>query len=169
MGMFEDVVVNARSAAEVVGKKAGQLVDISKLRLSVADVNREISRRLEALGRTVYEAKKAGYDPSDMVAESVVCIDELYEQLDAINDELAAARNKSICPVCGSVNPQEFAFCGRCGAKLVKPEPPVEEPAAEEAAETPVEEAPAEPAPEAPVEEAPTEPAADEEKPSENE
>ena len=53
MGIFEDVVVNARSAAEVVGKKAGQLVDISKLRLSVADVNREISRRLEALGRTV--------------------------------------------------------------------------------------------------------------------
>ena len=46
MGLFEDVVVNARSAANVVGKKAGQLVDISKLRLSAADVEREISARL---------------------------------------------------------------------------------------------------------------------------
>ena len=36
MGLFEDVVVNARSAAGVVGKKAGQLVDISKLRISAA-------------------------------------------------------------------------------------------------------------------------------------
>ena len=93
MGLFEDVVVNAKSAANVVGKKAGQLMDISKLRLSAADINREISRRLEALGRTVYDAQKSGYDPSELVAESVSCIDELYEQLDAIFDQLAVNDN----------------------------------------------------------------------------
>lgn len=145
MGLFEDVVVNAKSAANVVGKKAGQLMDISKLRLSAADVNREISRRLEALGRTVYDAQKSGYDPSELVAESVSCIDELYEQLDVINQELAMARNKLTCQACGTLNPQESIYCSHCGAKLVKEEPEetpfeAEEPAAEE----PV--APAEPA-----------------------
>ncbi len=123
MGLFEDVVVNARSAANVVGKKAGQLVDISKLRLSAADVEREISARLEALGRVVYDEKKTGVDAQALIEESVNCIDELYEQLDVINDELAMARNKVICPRCGSTNPQEFSYCGRCGAKLVKDEP----------------------------------------------
>ena len=29
MGLFEDVVINAKSAANAVGKKAGQLVDVS--------------------------------------------------------------------------------------------------------------------------------------------
>ena len=33
MGLFEDVVVNAKEAVNAVGKKAGQMVDISKLRL----------------------------------------------------------------------------------------------------------------------------------------
>lgn len=131
MGLFEDVVVNARSAANVVGKKAGQLVDISKLRLSAADVEREISRRLEALGRVVYDEKKTGVDSQALVEESISCIDELYEQLDVINDELALARNKVICPRCGSTNPQGFSYCGCCGAKLTKDEPkeePKEEP-----------------------------------------
>ena len=123
MGLFEDVVVNARSAANVVGKKAGQLVDISKLRLSAADVEREISARLEALGRVVYDEKKTGVDAQALIEESVNCIDELYEQLDVINDELAMARNKVICPRCATTNPQEFSYCGRCGAKSAKDEP----------------------------------------------
>lgn len=152
MGLFEDVVVNAKSAAEVVGKKAGQLVDISKLRLSAADVNREISRRLEALGRIVYDSQKSGYDPTEMVKESISCIDELYEQLDVISSELDAARNKVTCPQCGSVNPQESFYCSRCGAKLVKDEP--------------AEEAPAEPEKAAPTEEVPPVP---EETPAEEE
>ncbi|HIS49863.1 MAG TPA: zinc ribbon domain-containing protein [Candidatus Gallacutalibacter pullistercoris] len=143
MGLFEDVVVNAKSAANVVGKKAGQLMDISKLRLSAADVNREIAKRLEALGRTVYDAQKSGYDPAELVAESVSCIDELYEQLDVINQELAMARNKLTCQACGALNPQESIYCSRCGAKLVKEEP---EEAPFEAEDVPQEPAAEEPA-----------------------
>ncbi len=124
MGLFEDVVVNARSAANVVGKKAGQLVDISKLRLSAADVEREISRRLEALGRVVYDEKKTGVDSHALVEESISCIDELYEQLDVINDELALARNKVICPLGAAAPiPKALSYCGCCGAKLVKEKP----------------------------------------------
>ena len=37
MGLFEDVVVNAKSAVDVVGKKASKIVDVSKLRISAAD------------------------------------------------------------------------------------------------------------------------------------
>ena len=149
MGLFEDVVVNAKSAANVVGKKAGQLMDISKLRLSAADVNREITRRLEALGRTVYDAQKSGYDPTELVAESISCIDELYEQLDVINQELAMARNKLTCQACGTLNPQESIYCSHGGAKLVKEGPQdvpfeVEESPEEPAAEEPA--TPAEPA-----------------------
>lgn len=128
-------------------------MDISKLRLSAADVNREISRRLEALGRIVYDSQKSGYDPTEMVKESISCIDELYEQLDVISSELDAARNKVTCPQCGSVNPQESFYCSRCGAKLVKDEPADEVPAEPEKA-APTEEVPPVPE-ETPAEEEP--------------
>lgn len=118
MGLFEDVVVNAKTAVNVVGKKASQIVDISKLRISAADLNNEISKQYEAIGRTVYEAKKTGNDTSDLIAESVAAIDDLYEQLDAVNGLLASARAKMVCKNCGQENAQGSVFCCKCGQKL---------------------------------------------------
>lgn len=118
MGLFEDVVVNAKSAVDVVGKKASKIVDVSKLRISAADLNNEISKRFETIGRTVYEAKKTGNDSSDLITESVAAIDDLYEQLDAVNSQLASAREKLICKNCGQVNEQGAVYCSKCGQKL---------------------------------------------------
>ncbi len=118
MGLLDDVIVNARTAADAVGKRATQLVDVSKLRIHAADLNNEISKRFESLGRAVYEAKKTDNDASDLIAESARSIDELYEQLDAVNAQLAAAREKLICKNCGQENPQGSVYCSRCGHKL---------------------------------------------------
>ncbi len=118
MGLLDDVIVNAKSAADAVGKRATQFVDVSKLRISAADLNNEISKRFESLGRAAYEAKKTDNDASDLTAESVKAIDELYEQLDAVNAQLAAAREKMICKNCGQENAQDAVYCSRCGRKL---------------------------------------------------
>ena len=129
MGLFEDVVVNAKSAANVVGKKAGQLVDVSKLKISAADLNNEIGKRFEALGRILYNAKKNGTDASAMVEENITAIDDLYEQLAAINQQLTQLRNKTMCKACGEENPQDAVYCNRCGKKLAEEEQkPDEEP-----------------------------------------
>ena len=97
MGLLEDVVVNAKEAVNAVGKKAGQMVDISKLRLNAADLNNEISKRFEALGRVIYDSKKTENDSADLVNECITAIDELYEQLDAVNDQISALRSRVIC------------------------------------------------------------------------
>ena len=120
MGLFEDVVVNARTAVNVVGKKASKIVDLSKLRISATDLNNEISKRFEAMGRTIYDSKKSGNDASDLIAESITAVDELYEQLDAVNDQLAAAHAKLVCKNCGQENPQGSTFCCKCGQKLTE-------------------------------------------------
>ncbi|MDF2632600.1 MAG: hypothetical protein K0Q85_1196 [Caproiciproducens sp.] len=118
MGLFEDVVVNAKSAVDIVGKKAGQMVDVSKLRINAADLNNEISKRYESLGRTIYEEKKTDNDSSDLVSECIATIDDLYEQLDAVNEQLVAMRAKLICRNCGQENPQNAAYCSKCGHKI---------------------------------------------------
>lgn len=120
MGLFEDVVVNTKSVVNVVGKKAGQIVDISKLRISAADLNNEISKRFEVLGRMVYDSKKAESESNseELVSECITAIDDLYEQLDAVNEQLIQLKNKQICKNCGGENPQEAVFCNRCGSKL---------------------------------------------------
>ena len=71
MGVLEDVVINAKSAATSVGKRAERLVDISKLRVNAAELNGDISKKYEALGRLVYDAVKAGTTPEGLVEEYV--------------------------------------------------------------------------------------------------
>lgn len=118
MGVFEEVVFNAKTAAATVGKKAGRLVDISKLRLNATELSNEISKRYEALGRVVYDAFKEGQDVSGLVDECVVSIDALYKRLDEVNEKINTLQKKTSCPICGAQNAEGALFCSHCGTKL---------------------------------------------------
>ncbi len=124
MGILDDVVINAKSAAEAVGRKAGQIVDVSKLRISAAEVNAEISKRFEVLGQYVYECcrEKLAEDPESI--GQMTEIDQLKAQQAAIAKELGDKQNKVFCPTCGKQSPTSATFCSACGAKLTPdPEP----------------------------------------------
>ena len=90
MGIFDDVVVNAKSAAQTVGKMAGQFVDMSKLRINMAELNGEITKRYQGLGRFIYEAKKAGSADEAELADQIAGIDDLYAQLSAVSAQYAS-------------------------------------------------------------------------------
>ena len=114
MGSFDDIVSGAKSAAETVGRTAGKLVDITKLRLSAADINNEISKRFESLGRVYYNARKNGNDIEILAAECEVSIDALYERLHKIEQKIAELNNKSACE-CGTYIAPDVKFCPKCG------------------------------------------------------
>ena len=118
MGLFEDVVVNAKSAVDIVGKKAGKIVDVSKLKINAADLNNEIAKRYESLGRMIYEQKKTDNDSSELISDCIAAIDDLYEQLDAVNEQMVTMRAKFICKNCGQENPQNATYCSKCGQKM---------------------------------------------------
>lgn len=127
MGLFEDVVINAKTAVTAVGKKAGQIVDVSKLRLSAANLNNEIGKRFEALGRVVYDAKKSGGDSGSLVEECIASIDDLYDQLDAVNEQLAASHSQVVCRKCGEENPASAVYCCKCGRRMADGEDAAED------------------------------------------
>lgn len=120
MGILEDVVINAKSAANAVGKGATKLYDLSKLRISAADLNGDINKHFEALGRIVYDGKQTGEDNSALIADSVKIIGELYESLAAINHQIDELKNLVKCPKCGFENAVGSSYCNCCGAKIVQ-------------------------------------------------
>lgn len=118
MGILDDVVINAKSAAEAVGKKAGQLVDASKLRINAAELNSEISKRYEALGEYVYETCREKLAGDAEIVGKLAEIDELKAQHAAVTKELVDKQNKIVCPTCGKQSPIAAQYCSNCGAKL---------------------------------------------------
>lgn len=139
MGIFDDVVVNAKSAAEAVGKKAASIVDISKLKITYAELNGEISKRYTELGQFVYENASEEMKANPEIAGRCAEIDYLISQTESVNKEILAKQNKKVCEVCGAQSDVTSAYCSVCGAKLPEEEIPVEEPVAE-AVETAAEE-----------------------------
>ncbi len=118
MGILDDVVINAKSAAEAVGKKAGQLMDASKLRINAAELNAEISKRYEALGEYIYETCREKLAEDAEAVGKMAEIDELKAQHAAVSKELSDKQNKVVCPNCGKQSSNSAQFCSNCGAKL---------------------------------------------------
>ena len=118
MGILEDLLLNARTAVDTVGKKAGQVIDVSKLSLAAADLKSEISRKCEILGRITYEAKTTDKNYDKTIDELVEKIKDLNSQLDSVNDVIANSKQKIKCPVCATYNAKGAIFCNKCGERL---------------------------------------------------
>ncbi len=118
MGIFEDVLLNARSAVDTVGKKAGKVIDTSKLKIAAADLKAEISKKYEILGRVTFEAKTTGKDYSKSIDEIIEKIKELNEELNSVRETIETSKQKTKCPSCGNYNAKGSSFCNKCGEKL---------------------------------------------------
>jgi hypothetical protein len=98
VGVFEDAVIKAKVAADYAGKKTGEFVEISKLR--------------------IYKASKEHTDCTEYVQEKATAIDALYAEFTEINNKINDLRNVKKCPQCSYINQQEAEFCIKCGIKL---------------------------------------------------
>ena len=118
--MFKDTLESA-------GKKTGEVVEVSKMKLQIAQQRAELSKAYEKLGAMVYDMMKSDAQDSSAID---VCIDEI----DFIFSKIAEAESKvnelkkvSICESCGAEVALDACFCSKCGAKIERPEPVVEE------------------------------------------
>lgn len=135
MGMFDDVVVNAKAAANAISKKAGNVFDISKLKFNATSIRGEINKKNQELGEMVYDSKTGKNVSEDLINAKIDEIQNLKNDLAAVNELLAAAKNLMICPVCTAVIAKDSMFCNKCGTKI-EPAEEQAEPKQEETEET---------------------------------
>lgn len=116
--IFDDVVVNAKAAASAVSKKASDVYDASKHKITAAEIRGEINKKLRDLGALTYKEQVHGIDLSAQVKQTVAEITELKDNLNIINEHIAASKNQKKCPQCDANVPKNSVFCNICGARL---------------------------------------------------
>lgn len=117
-GVFEDVVIKARTAADFVGSKTGEIVELSKMKISAAELESKIDKEYYAIGKAVYQSSKGDEDCSEIVKQKIEKVDALKADLDAMIEKISGFKGDKKCPECGKFNDGESNFCGKCGAKL---------------------------------------------------
>jgi len=55
MATIDDVISKAKTVAEAAGKKTSEFIEITKLRIEIAEQEREMAYIFEGLGRLVYD------------------------------------------------------------------------------------------------------------------
>lgn len=116
--IFDDVVVNAKAAASVVSKKASDVYDSSKYKISAAEIRGEINKKLRDLGALTYKSQVHDIDLSEQISSAVAEITELKDSLNTINEHIASSKNQKKCPNCDAGVPKNSVYCNICGAKL---------------------------------------------------
>lgn len=113
-----------------VGEKTKQVGNAAKLNAKIISSERSISDNYTILGKYYYDTHKD--TPDEEVVETVNAITASIDAIAEMKAQILAIKGLVKCTECGADCPNEDDFCGKCGAKLVKPEPPVvEEPEAE--------------------------------------
>ena len=133
---------------KTVSEKTKQVGNVAKLNAKIISSEHSISDNYTILGKYYYDTYKD--NPDETVAETVNSITASIDTIAEMKSQILAIKGLVKCESCGAGCPFEDDFCGKCGAKLEKPEPPVEEEPAEdetaeiEAVEDTADEAPAE-------------------------
>ena len=104
MANINEFINTAKELADLAGKKAGEAVEVSKLKINNVKINGEIQKTYEKLGAFVYKFRKSGEENNELIDMCVKEIDELLAALEENEKRINETRHKVKCPDCGALN-----------------------------------------------------------------
>lgn len=114
----DQLLNQAKELADAAGKKAGETLEVSKLKFENFKINSQIQKAYEKLGSFVYKMHKNGEENQELIDVCMEEIDDLYAQLALNEEKINESRRRSKCPVCGTLNALEALYCMKCGEKM---------------------------------------------------
>ena len=122
--VVEKIKENAKKSGQVVGKvaedtfkKAGDVVEITKRKIKITELEASIDALYKNIGREIYKNHE---DADEVFDESAVnafiaTIDEKKELIDQLVGEVSELSGKSHCSKCGFSVKAGMNFCPSCG------------------------------------------------------
>lgn len=119
---FEDLGKRLGETAETVTCKAGEALEIQRLKSKARRLARENAVDLMEMGRMVYDHYKAGGDVSEEAEALCESISARETAMNSCNKKIAKLKGAFECRSCGKMVAKDMAFCPYCGAKAEEEE-----------------------------------------------
>ena len=116
---FNDIKKTISETASSTGKKAGELVNKTKVRFALANMQTDLDELYERLGKLHYDALSTGADNGTKESALITKIDSLKADMEILKAEIGLfpKRGKE-CPHCGKAIPKSSTFCPYCGKEV---------------------------------------------------
>lgn len=117
---FEELSRTLSSAAENVGKKTEEFIEVQKIRAQINSAARSVEKSYKDLGEMIYRRYSAGEGVDAEVAVLCEDIAQLQQSIIEKKEELASRKGKKICPTCEAEIDPDAVYCMKCGAKVAE-------------------------------------------------
>lgn len=118
----ETVIKATKESANTVAKKSNELVQISKLNMSISSEETKLEELYKEIGKSIFEK----FDNEVYIDPDVVPVCEnIKEHLDSIlemKEKISELKNIRKCTTCGTEISEETKFCSKCGSKQLNEE-----------------------------------------------
>lgn len=104
-----------KRATKNIAQKTGDMVEISKLNMSISQEKDKIARIYSDIGKAVYEQYKSGNDVG--FADKCDIISEHERKIEELQQKILEIKNVKKCSSCGTEVSVDTAFCPQCGAR----------------------------------------------------
>ena len=88
MKFFENAKIAAEKTFNKVAKKTGEIVEDSKTKYTIFDLNNEIEKVYAEIGKEIYAAYKEDRNAAEFIEEKCKVIDEFQAEIEALRNKL---------------------------------------------------------------------------------
>jgi len=124
MRFLNDLKKNITGTARDVKKRSEDIVEITKLSLTIGNDEEKLKKLLYELGAGIYKTY-CGSLEDDLCDQRCAEILMLEEVITRNKEKILILRGSAECKECGAVVDSDSNFCSKCGAKIEPPKPPV--------------------------------------------
>ncbi len=118
MSMFEEIKSKLSETAKTAVQKSNEFVEITKLSMSLSDVNSKADKTLRDIGKIIYVSYLEGESFDEGITAKCAETDDFYEQASIIKEKIAKLKKVKVCPHCEMENQPDAIFCNKCGKQI---------------------------------------------------
>lgn len=117
MAFFDNFGKRVGEAAQAVTKKSGDLVEVTKLNMSISAEEEKIKKTYEKLGELVYSKFDSGDEIDPNFIELCDNIRLYQNTVNGFKTKIMELKNVKPCTKCGTELEKDVLFCPKCGEK----------------------------------------------------
>ena len=119
---FEDLGKRIGETAETMTNKAGDAIEIQRLKSQIRNMARGNAVDLMELGKMIYDRYKAGEAVEEAAQGLCEAIQNRETSMEDYEKKISKIKGASECPNCGKLVAKDMAYCPYCGEKVTAAE-----------------------------------------------